>query len=88
MDIQLILLKLMPEEGSDNRFELRVTGPTITPGYFRDPDRTAEAFDTEGFFATGDAMRLVDPSDANRGLRFDGRITEDFKLMSGVWVRA
>ncbi|WP_121068316.1 feruloyl-CoA synthase [Chachezhania antarctica] len=81
-------LKLMPEEGSDNRFELRVKGPNITPGYFRDPDRTAEAFDTEGFFATGDAMRLVDPSDANRGLRFDGRITEDFKLMSGVWVRA
>ncbi|WP_158970983.1 feruloyl-CoA synthase [Chachezhania sediminis] len=80
--------RLVPEEGIDNRFELRVRGPNITPGYLRDEKRTAESFDDEGFFCTGDAVALVDPADANRGLRFDGRITEDFKLMTGVWVRA
>ncbi|MFC3613241.1 feruloyl-CoA synthase [Lutimaribacter marinistellae] len=79
-------VKLVPE--TDDRYEVRVRGPNIFPGYFRDPERTRDAFDEDGFFCTGDAMTFVDPSDMNRGLRFDGRISEDFKLASGIWVRA
>ncbi len=79
-------VKLVPEVG--DRYEVRVRGPNIFPGYFRDPERTKEAFDEEGFFCTGDAMTLVDRRDISRGLRFDGRISEDFKLDSGIWVRA
>lgn len=71
-----------------NRFELRVAGPSIFGGYYDDPARTAESFDDEGFFVTGDAVRFADPADVSRGLVFDGRIGEDFKLMSGTWVRA
>ena len=69
------------------RCEVRVQGPNVMPAYFDDPDRTA-AFDSEGFFVTGDAMVFVDPKDPNKGLRFDGRISEDFKLLTGTWVRA
>ena len=72
----------------DNRYEIRVKGPNIMPGYFNDPDKTRDAFDEEGFFVTGDAMGFVDPDDMNKGLRFDGRISEDFKLTTGTWVRA
>ena len=81
-----VTIKLIPE--SDDRFEVRAKGPNIMPGYFKNPEKTAEAFDDEGFFCTGDAMAFVDPDDMNLGLRFDGRISEDFKLMSGTWVRA
>ena len=58
------------------------------PGYFGDPDKTAEAFDDEGYFITGDVMGFVDPTNMNKGLKFDGRISEDVKLLTGTWVRA
>jgi feruloyl-CoA synthase len=81
-----ITLKLIPDE--DGRFELRLKGPNVLKGYYRDPEKSQEAFDDEGFLITKDAVKLVDPNDANAGLSFDGRIAEDFKLMSGTWVRA
>ena len=70
----------------DEKLELRVRGPAVTPGYWRQPELTALAFDAEGFFRLGDAVRLIDPVDPSRGLRFDGRIGEDFKLANGTWV--
>jgi feruloyl-CoA synthase len=79
-------IKMIPDDGK--RFEVRVKGPNIMTGYLNDPAKTAESFDDEGFFITGDAMTLVDPENPNKGLRFDGRISEDFKLMTGTWVRA
>ena len=79
-------IKLIPDE--DMRCELRVTGPNIMPAYYRDPVRTAEAFDEDGFLVTGDAVRFVDVDDPDRGLRFDGRVSEDFKLLTGTWVHA
>ncbi|CUH82066.1 feruloyl-CoA synthase [Tropicibacter naphthalenivorans] len=79
-------VKMIPDE--DMRCEVRVRGPNIMPGYLNDPEKTADAFDEEGFFVTGDAMKFVDPDDLTKGLRFDGRISEDFKLLSGTWVRA
>ncbi len=79
-------VKLVPDDG--DRWEVRVAGPNIFERYFNDPDKTAEAFDDEGYFLTGDAMAFVDPDDPNKGMRFDGRISEDFKLMTGIWVRA
>ena len=81
-----VTAKLLPQD--DGRFEIRVKGPNITSGYYRDPKKTEEAFDEDGFFITGDAMRFVDDGDPNRGLAFAGRIAEDFKLLSGTWVRA
>ncbi len=72
----------------DLRYEVRVRGPNVFTGYLNSPERTAEAFDEEGFFRTGDAMRFVDPENASFGMKFDGRISEDFKLVSGTWVRA
>ncbi|TYC78011.1 feruloyl-CoA synthase [Stappia sp. BW2] len=81
-----VTVKLIPD--ADMRCEVRVKGPNIMPGYFNDPEKTAAAFDDEGFFITGDAMLFVDPADPNKGMRFDGRISEDFKLQSGTWVRA
>ena len=81
-----VTAKLIPD--GDMRCEVRVKGPNLMPGYFEAPDKTAEAFDDEGFFITGDAMRFVDPDDPNKGMRFDGRISEDFKLLTGTWVRA
>jgi feruloyl-CoA synthase len=77
------LVKLAPVE---EKIELRVRGPAVTPGYWRQPALTAQAFDSEGFYCLGDAVRLIDPEDPTRGLRFDGRIGEDFKLGSGTWV--
>ena len=81
-----VTAKLVPNE--DNRFELRVAGPNVLKGYFHDPDKSKESFDEEGFLITNDAVRFVKQDDPNAGLRFDGRISEDFKLMSGTWVRA
>jgi feruloyl-CoA synthase len=69
-----------------NKLELRVKGPNVTPGYWRLPELTAAAFDAEGYYRLGDAVRFLDPDDCARGLIFDGRITEDFKLASGTWV--
>jgi feruloyl-CoA synthase len=81
-----VTAKLIPDE--DGRCELRVAGPNVLKGYFHDPEKSNEAFDEEGFLITNDAVKFVDPLDANAGLSFDGRISEDFKLMSGTWVRA
>ncbi|AWN48417.1 feruloyl-CoA synthase [Methylobacterium terrae] len=66
--------------------EARVRGPNVTPGYWRRPDLTASAFDEEGFYRLGDALVPVDPDDPQRGFAFDGRLNEDFKLTTGVWV--
>ncbi|MBA83356.1 feruloyl-CoA synthase [Thalassobius sp. S69A] len=78
-------IKLIPDD--DGRYELRCKGPNIMPGYFEDAEKTGESFDSEGFLITGDAVKFVDPDDVDRGLSFDGRISEDFKLTSGTWVR-
>jgi feruloyl-CoA synthase len=76
-------LKLVPNEG---KMEARVRGPNITPGYWRQPDYTAAAFDEEGFYKLGDAFKFADPNDPKQGLLFDGRIAENFKLATGTWV--
>ena len=76
-------IKLVPDGG---RTELRVRGPNVMPGYWRDPDATARAFDEEGFYRIGDAGRLADPGRPEKGLLFDGRLAENFKLGSGTWV--
>ena len=78
-------LKLVP---SGDTHEIRVRGPNVTPGYYGAPDLTREAFDEDGFYRIGDAMKLADPDDPASGLVFDGRVAEDFKLQSGTWVRA
>lgn len=79
-------VKLIPD--ADMRCEIRVKGPNIMPGYYNDAVKTSQAFDDEGFLITGDAVRFVDPADANQGLIFDGRVSEDFKLETGTWVQA
>ena len=76
-------LKLVPNEG---KLEARVKGPNVTPGYWRQPELTAKAFDAEGYYCLGDAVRFEDPNDPREGLLFDGRIAEDFKLDTGTWV--
>ena len=76
-------LKLVPREG---KLEARLKGPNITPGYWRAPALTAEAFDEEGFYKIGDALKFADPADPAKGLLFDGRLAEDFKLATGTWV--
>ncbi len=76
-------LKLVP---NIDKMELRLRGPSITPGYWRQPDKTDESFDEEGFYKIGDALKLIDPNDINKGLMFDGRVSEDFKLSTGTWV--
>jgi feruloyl-CoA synthase len=68
------------------KLELRVKGPQVFPGYRNAPDITAAAFDEEGFYCIGDAGRLVDPAEPAKGIAFDGRVAEDFKLTSGTWV--
>jgi feruloyl-CoA synthase len=77
------LVKLAPVE---DKLEIRVRSPSVTPGYWRQPALTAAAFDDEGFYRLGDAVRLIDESQPTRGLVFDGRISEDFKLSNGTWV--
>ena len=81
-------MKLVPREGASGgeKLELRVRGPIVTPGYLKRPDLTAKAFDEEGFYCIGDAGRFVDPEDPDKGLVFDGRVVEDFKLDTGTWV--
>lgn len=76
-------LLLVPSAG---KREIRVRGPQVTPGYWKNPDRTMGAFDSEGFYRIGDAMRFLDDERPEAGLVFDGRVAEDFKLSSGTWV--
>jgi len=76
-------VKLVPQEG---KLEIRFRGPNVTPGYWRAPAITANAFDEEGFYKIGDAVKFADPADPAKGLLFDGRIAEDFKLATGTWV--
>ena len=76
-------LKMLPNEG---KLELRISGPNVTPGYFKRDDLTQQAFDDDGFFKTGDAGTLADPDHPNKGIVFDGRVAEDFKLLTGSWV--
>lgn len=75
--------KLVPNNG---KLEVRARGPNVTPGYWRQPELTARAFDEEGFYKFGDALKPANPSDLHAGFDFDGRIAEDFKLASGTWV--
>lgn len=81
-------MKFIPDETDPDRYEARVRGPNIMTGYYKNPEKTAEAFDEEGFFITGDAMRFVDPAKPELGLKFDSRLSEEFKLVTGTWVRA
>ena len=76
-------LKLVP---SGDKLEVRVRGPNVTPGYWKSPEQTAAAFDADGFYQIGDAVKFVDPDRPELGLFFDGRVAEDFKLTSGTWV--
>jgi len=76
-------LKLVP---NGRKLEVRVRGPNVTPGYWRQPDLSAKVFDEEGYLCMGDAARFTDPKRPEIGLEFDGRIAEDFKLTSGTWV--
>lgn len=78
-----VTLKLVP---NGDKMEIRVKGPNIMPGYFRQPELTPKAFDDEDFYLIGDAVRFADPSAPHLGLVFDGRVSEDFKLSSGTWV--
>ena len=76
-------LKLVP---SGDKLEVRVRGPNVTPGYWKAPELTAQAFDAEGFYLIGDAVTFADSDRPELGLFFDGRVAEDFKLNSGTWV--
>src|SRR5882672_9676717 len=76
-------LKLVPAAG---KLEARVRGPNVTPGYYKRDDLTRAAFDEEGFYRIGDAVKLADPADAAQGIVFDGRVAEDFKLSTGTWA--
>jgi feruloyl-CoA synthase len=76
-------LKLVPVA---DKLEVRVKGPNLFPGYWKQPELTAKAYDDEGFYMIGDAVSFVDPARPEQGLLFDGRVAEDFKLLSGTWV--
>jgi feruloyl-CoA synthase len=76
-------LKLVPSAG---KLEVRVRGEHVTPGYYKRPELTAAAFDEEGFYRIGDAVKLADPAEPSKGVMFDGRVAEDFKLSTGTWV--
>ena len=76
-------LKLVPAAG---KLEVRVRGANVTPGYYNRPDLTQTAFDDEGFYRIGDAVKFEDPADPAKGIVFDGRVAEDFKLSTGTWV--
>jgi feruloyl-CoA synthase len=84
-------VKLVPQghpsvNGPGDKVEVRFRGPNVMPGYWRAPEQTAEAFDAEGFYCTGDAVKFIDPTHPGKGLAFDGRIAEDFKLSTGTFV--
>lgn len=76
-------IKLVP---NGDKMELRLKGPNVTPGYWRDADKTREAFDEDGFYMIGDAVKPADENDMSKGFVFDGRVSEDFKLSTGTWV--
>jgi feruloyl-CoA synthase len=76
-------LKLVP---AGDKLEVRVRGPNVTPGYWKRPDLTRAAFDQDGFYKPGDAVRFADPAEPAKGVVFDGRLAEDFKLTTGTWV--
>lgn len=78
-----LTVKLIPRE---DKYEARLKGPSITPGYWREPKLTADAYDEDGFYKLGDALRFDDPANPEKGLLFEGRIAEDFKLATGTWV--
>lgn len=78
-----VTIKLVPNSG---KLEVRVKGDNITPGYWRSPELTKAAFDNEGFYCMGDALKFATPGDPNGGFIFDGRVAEDFKLATGTWV--
>jgi feruloyl-CoA synthase len=84
-------VKLVPLEGGDERgntrYEIRMRGPHVFGGYVAHPELTAAAFDEDGFFRLGDAVRLVNGDDPSQGMMFAGRVVEDFKLTNGTWVR-
>jgi feruloyl-CoA synthase len=80
-----VQLKFVP---SGSKLEIRVKGPNVTPGYIGDPAQTQKAFDADGFYCIGDAAKLADATDPAKGVMFDGRIAEDFKLTTGTWVHA
>jgi feruloyl-CoA synthase len=77
-------LKLVPVE---DKLEARLRGPSITPGFWRRPELTAAAFDEEGYYRLGDAIKFADPQHPLKGFVFDGRLNEDFKNSTGTWVR-
>ena len=81
-------LKLVPvgNQRDGDKTEVRYRGPNVTPGYWRAPELTAEAFDDEGFYCSGDAVKPIDAANPGRGLAFDGRTAEDFKLSTGTFV--
>ena len=70
------------------KMEVRVRGACITPGYYKNPEKTRDAYDDEGFYCLGDGARFVDDNNPVEGLVFDGRVAEDFKLSTGTWVSA
>ena len=76
-------VKLLP---NGDKLEARLKSPSITPGYWRQPELTKAAFDEEGYYKLGDALRFFDEGDPERGFVFDGRVAEDFKLATGTWV--
>ncbi len=78
-----VTLKLLPNSG---KLEIRLKGPVVTPGYFKQPDVTAKSFDEEGYYLIGDAVKFADPENPAAGLVFDGRVSEDFKLTTATWV--
>jgi len=80
-----LTIKLVPQ---DDRYEIRMKGPMITPGYLHLPEKNAEIFDDEGYFLIGDAAQFNESGDIERGLRFAGRLAEEFKLANGTWVSA
>ena len=81
-----VVVKLVHDAASGGKMEIRFKGPNVMPGYWRAPEQSREAFDEEGFYRSGDAARLIDSENIDRGLLFDGRTAEDFKLSTGTFV--